>query len=62
MQLRGRDGAWAELALRALAYLLALPLLGSVAATLAQLTHWLRRQGTFAVLIKEHFHLDFLGL
>ena len=60
-QLRGRDGAWAERAVRALAYLLALPLLGSYAPTLAQLTHWLRRQGTNARLINEHFHIDFLG-
>ncbi len=62
MQLRGRAGAWAEVALRGLAYLLALSLFGAEAASLAQLTHWLHRQGTFADLINEHFQLDFLGL
>lgn len=35
MQLQGGEGIGAELALCALAYLVALPLLGSVAATLA---------------------------
>lgn len=61
-QLRGRAGAWAELALRGLAYLLALPLLDLVAPTLAQLTHWVRRQGTFADLVNEHFQLDLSGV
>lgn len=62
MQLRGRAGAWAEIALRGLAYLLALSLFGTEAASLAQLTYWLHRQGTFADLINEHFQFDSLGL
>lgn len=56
MQLRGREGAWAELALRGLAYLLALALWGPHRRTLAQLRHWLHRQGTFIELVQEHFH------
>ncbi len=56
MQLRGREGAWAELALRGLAYLLALALLGPQRPTLAQLRHWLHRQGTFMEWVQEHFH------
>jgi len=51
MQLRGRAGAWAEVAWRGLAYLLALSSFGTEAASLAQLTHWWHRQGTFADLI-----------
>jgi hypothetical protein len=34
---------------------------GSEVTSLAQLTHWLRRQGTVAALVKECFQLDFLG-
>lgn len=56
MQLQGRDGAWAELTLRTLAYLLALPLLGPQAQTLAKLKHWLHRKGSFSQLLQEHFH------
>ena len=56
MQLRGREGAWADLTLRVLAYFFALPLLGVIAPSLKQLTHWLHRQATFAQLIFEHFH------
>ena len=58
MQIRGRRGAWAELSMRVLAYFLAMSMFDSNATTLAQLTHWLRRQGTFAELIDEHFQLD----
>lgn len=49
--LRERVGAWAELALRGLASLLALPLLDLVASTLAQLTHWLRHQGSWFLTV-----------
>ena len=61
MQSRGRRGAWAELSLRIVAYFLALDLFGANGTTLAQLTHWLRRQGTFAELINEHVQLDLCG-
>ncbi|MCA1607556.1 MAG: hypothetical protein LC775_19300, partial [Acidobacteria bacterium] len=61
MQSRGRRGAWAELSLRVVAYFFALDLFGANGTTLAQLTHWLRRQGTFAELINEHFQLDLCG-
>jgi hypothetical protein len=55
MQMQGREGAWADLTLRVLAYLFALPLLGTVAPSLARLTGWLRRKATFAQFIYEHF-------
>jgi hypothetical protein len=55
MQLQGRKGAWADLTLRVLAYLFALPLLGPDAPSLAKLSGWLRRKATFAQLIYEHF-------
>ncbi len=61
MQLRGRGGAWAELSLRVLAYFLALGMFDLNTTTLAQLTHWLRRQSTFAQLINEHFQLALCG-
>ena len=61
MQLRGRSGSWAELCLRVLAYFLAGALGAPQNITLAQLTHSLRREATFARLIDEHFHLDFGG-
>lgn len=56
MQGRGRRGAWAELCLRVLAYFLAGLLGAPQDISLAQLLHALRRQGTFAELIAEHFH------
>lgn len=64
MQLRGRGGAWAELALRGLAYVMAQSGLGlqSGTCTLVQLRHRLHRQGTFAELIEEHFHPVGLGI
>lgn len=56
MQLRGRGGSWAELCVRVLAYFLA-DLLGAPAhISLARLMHALRRAGTFAELIRAHFH------
>ena len=55
MQLQGREGVWAGLTLRVLAYFSALPLLGTIAPSLAKLSHWLRRKATFAQLIYEHF-------
>lgn len=55
MQLQGKRGAWADLTLRVLAYFFALPLLGTVVASLAKLSHLLRRKATFAQLIFEHF-------
>src|SRR5262245_60449179 len=55
MQLQGREGAWADLTLRVLAYLFALPLLGPLAPSLAKLSHHLRRKASFAQLIYEHF-------
>ena len=55
MQLRNRDGAWAELTLRVFAYFFALPLLGVVAPSLKKLTHLLHRKATFAELIFKHF-------
>lgn len=58
MQLRGRDGAWAELCLRVLAYFLGSLLMTEDAQTFAQLSHKLRRQATFADLILNHFHLN----
>ncbi len=61
MQLRGRRGAGAELSLRVLAYFLALGMFGLNTTTLAQLTHWLRQQSTFAQLINEHFQLALCG-
>ena len=61
MQSRGRRGAWAELSLRVVAYFFALDLFGVNGTTLAQITHWLRRQGRFAELINEHFQLDLCG-
>lgn len=42
--------------LRGMAYLLALALWGPPVQTLAQLKHWLHRQGTFMGLVQEHFH------
>ena len=59
MQLRDTKGAWADLTLRVLAYFFALPLLGVVASSLKQLTHWLHRQATFADQIFEHFQRYF---
>lgn len=56
MQVRGRRGSWAELCLRVLAYFLAAILGMPQEMTLAQLQHALRREGTFAELIGEHFH------
>lgn len=56
MQMRERRGSWAELCLRVLAYFLAAILGEPQNLTLAQLQHALRRQGTFAELIGEHFH------
>jgi len=56
MQGRGRRGSWAELCLRVLAYFLAAILGMPQEVTLAQLQHALRREGTFAELIGEHFH------
>jgi hypothetical protein len=61
MQLRDRAGAWADVTLRVLAYLLALPLLATIASSLPKLSHWLRRQATFAQLILEHFQPSFLA-
>jgi Transposase DDE domain len=58
MQLRGREGAWAELCLRVLAYFLGSQLMTEDAGTFAQLSHKLRRQATFADLILNHFHLN----
>jgi hypothetical protein len=55
MQLRKRAGAWADLTLSVLAYFFALPLLGVVAPSFKQLTHWLHRKATFAELIFKHF-------
>lgn len=60
MQLFGRNGAWAEITLRVLAYFLASSLFNSEVSTLAQLTHWLHRQGTFADLINELFQGEML--
>ena len=60
MQLQKREGAWAELCLRVLAYFLAMRLFDKQVSTLAQLYHWLRRQKTFRELICEHFHPLFL--
>lgn len=56
MQLRERRGCWAELCLRVLAYCLAQVLGAPQEISLQQLQHALRRKGTFAELIAEHFH------
>ena len=61
MQLPGRDGAWAELALRGLAYVMAQPWLGTT-STPGRLRHQLHRQGTFAELVQAHFHLKDCGI
>lgn len=61
MQRSGRRGAWGELCLRVLGYFLAQRMYVPEAQTLAQLTHWLRRQSTFAQLINKHFQLDLGG-
>jgi hypothetical protein len=60
MALQGRDGAWAELCLRVLAYFFALRLFDENVSTLNQLYHHLRRQSTFADLVCKHFHPLFL--
>ena len=60
MQLQDRVGAWSELCLRVLAYLLAIRLFDNQVRTLNQLYHWLRRQMTFRDLISKHFHPFFL--
>ena len=52
---RGRAAAWGELCLRVLAYLLGSSMFSASRETLAQLSSWLKRQGTFAQLIAEHF-------
>lgn len=60
MQMQQCAGAWAEITLRVLAYFLASSLFNKEASTLAQLTHWLRRQGTFADLINKLFQAQLL--
>lgn len=60
MQLQKREGAWAEISLRVLAYFLAMRLFNNEVRTLNQLYHWLRRQNTFSDLIREHFQPLFL--
>lgn len=62
MQMRGREGAWAELTLRVMAYLLAQEMMREEVSTIFQLTQRLRRESTFAELVREHFHSDLLGL
>jgi hypothetical protein len=61
MQLQNREGAWAEICLRVLAYFLGLRLFDSQVSTFAQLSHWLRRQMTFSQLVHEHFQPLFLS-
>jgi hypothetical protein len=61
MSLRGRDGAWAEICLRVLAFFFALRLFDENVGTLNQLYHFLRRQSTFADLVAKHFHPLFLA-
>ena len=61
MQLQKREGAWAEISLRVLAYFLAMRLFNNEVRTLNQLYHWLRRQNTFSDLIREHFQPLFLA-
>ncbi len=58
MQMRGRFGAWAELTLRVMAYLLAQEMMTEEVSTIFQLTQRLRRESTFAELVDEHFHTD----
>lgn len=62
MQMRGREGAWAELSLRVMAYLLAQEMMSEEVRTIFQLTQHLRRESTFAELINKHFHSDLLAL
>lgn len=62
MQMRGREGAWAELTLRVMAYLLAQEMLTEDVSTIFQLTQRLRRESTFAELVNKHFQGDLLGL
>lgn len=62
MQMRGREGAWAELSLRVIAYLLAQKMITKEVKTIFQLTQRLRRESTFAELVDKHFHSDLLAL
>lgn len=62
MQMRGREGAWAELTLRVMAYFLAQEMMSDGVSTIFQLTQRLRRESTFEELVQEHFHSDLLAL
>jgi len=62
MAMRGREGAWAELGLRVMAYFLGTKMLNGEVRTIFQLTQALRREGTFLELIDEHFHQQLLAL
>jgi len=62
MQMRGRVGAWAELSLRVMAYLLAQEMLTKEVKTIFQLSQHLRRESTFAELVNKHFHSNRLAL
>ncbi len=62
MQMRGREGAWAELALRVMAYLVAQEIFTDEVGTIFQLTQRLRRESTFAELVNKHFHSDLHAL
>jgi len=61
MQMRGREGAWGELSLKVMAYLLAQQMISKEVRTIFQLTQRLRRESTFAELVSKHFHSDLLG-